>query len=452
MMDEAKARGLVERILGLVRAAKAEGAVSLRESRAGNTRFAVGEITSSADVDRVTVSVTAQFGKRSATATANQIDDTALADVVERAARMARLAPENPEDMPPLGRQKYLAIKGAVDSATAAMTPPGRAKSVGSALDNAAKLQLAGYYSHAQAAHALGTTAGLSAYHAWTTCGLSCTARTSDGTGSGWAGGASNKVGDVDAGALAKIAADKAVKSQKPKKLEPGRYTVVLEPSAVASMLGFLTGSLDARRADEGRSFFAKRGVGTKLFPETITLRSDPTDAGLAASPFDGEGFALAPTKWIDKGAVAALVYSRYWASKQGKPATGGPNGWVLDGGKASASPGSAGARSDAQRRADEIDELIKGVKRGVLITRMWYLRWLEPQTMLVTGLTRDGTFLIEDGAITAPVNNFRFNESPIQMLGKADGLTASAITVEGMRVPALRTHEFNLASISEAV
>jgi predicted Zn-dependent protease len=438
MMDEAKARGLVERIVGLLRAAKAEGAVSLRESRAGNTRFAVGEITSSADVDRVTVSVTAQFGKRSATATANQIDDASLADVVERAVRIARIAPENPEEMPPLGRQKYLAVKGAVDSATAAMTPPGRAKSVGAALDNAAKLQLAGYYSHAHAAHALGTTAGLTAYHAWTACGMSCTARTPDGTGSGWAGGASNRAGDVDAGALAKIAADKAMKSQKPKKLEPGRYTVVLEPSAVASMMSFLTGSFDARRADEGRSFFSKRGVGTKLFPETITVRSDPTDAGLAASPFDGEGFALAPTKWIDKGAVAALSYSRFWASKQGKPATGAPNGWALDGAKAS------------------LDELIKGVQRGVLITRMWYLRWLEPQTMLVTGLTRDGTFLIENGAITAPVNNFRFNESPIQMLAKADAMTASAIAVEGdgprMRVPALRTHEFNLASISEAV
>jgi len=437
-MDEGKARGLVERIVGLLRAAKAEGAVSLRESRAGNTRFAVGEITSSADVDRVTVSVTAQFGKRSATATANQIDDASLADVVDRAVRIARIAPENPEEMPPLPRQKYLAVKGATDAATAAMTPAGRAKSVGAALDSAAQLQLAGYYSHAHAAHTLGTTAGLTAHHAWTTCGMSCTARTADGTGSGWAGGASNRAGDVDAGALAKIAADKAVKSQKPKKLEPGRYTVVLEPSAVASMMSFLTGSFDARRADEGRSFFSKRGVGTKLFPETITVRSDPTDAGLAASPFDGEGFALAPTKWIDKGAVAALSYSRYWASKQGKPPTGSPNGWALDGGKAA------------------MEELIKGVQRGVLITRMWYLRWLEPQTMLVTGLTRDGTFLIENGAITAPVNNFRFNESPIQMLAKADAMTPSAIAVEGdgprMRVPALRTHEFNLASISEAV
>src|SRR5262249_3326112 len=155
----AKARGLVERIVGLLRTAKAEGAVSLRQSRAGNTRFAVGEITSSADVDRVTVSVTAQFGKRSATATANQIDDAALADVVDRAGRIARLAPETPEEIPPRGKQKSPPVKGAVDPAPAAMPPPGRAKSVGAALENAAKLQLAGYYSHAQAAHTLATTA-----------------------------------------------------------------------------------------------------------------------------------------------------------------------------------------------------------------------------------------------------------------------------------------------------
>jgi predicted Zn-dependent protease len=211
---------------------------------------------------------------------------------------------------------------------------------------------------------------------------------------------------------------------------------------AVAALLSFLTGSLNARRADEGRSFFAKPGggtkVGDKLFPEAITLRADPTDAALAASPFDGEGLPIATTRWIDKGVVTGLVYNRYWAKKQGTFATGAPGGWQLDGGKATR------------------DELIKGVRRGVLITRMWYLRWLDPQTMLATGLTRDGTFLIENGAIAAPVNNFRFNESPIQMLEHCDGLSAASVTVEGdgpgMRVPAVRTHEFNLASISEAV
>jgi predicted Zn-dependent protease len=258
---------------------------------------------------------------------------------------------------------------------------------------------------------------------------------------------------DLDAGALAKVADDKATASASPKKLDPGRYTVILEPAAVGSLLAFLTNSLDARRADEGRSFFSKRKPGDKLFPETITLRSDPTDAALGALPFDIEGFPLAPTRWIDKGALTGLPYTRYWAKQQGKKPTGriggfgggggggggaGGIGWTLDGGTATR------------------EELIKGVQRGVLITRFFYLRALDPQAILVTGLTRDGIYLIENGAITHPVNNFRFNESPIQMLTRCDGLGATAIPSgnEGgaVRVPVLRTHEFNLASTSEAV
>jgi predicted Zn-dependent protease len=213
---------------------------------------------------------------------------------------------------------------------------------------------------------------------------------------------------------------------------------VVLEPAAVASLLLFLRSSLDARRADEGRSFFSKAGGGTrigeKLFPEAITLRSDPTDAQLAVAPFDREGLPLQPTAWIEKGTVRALTYGRYWAQKQGKPATGQPDGWILDGGTASR------------------EELVKGVARGVLITRFWYLRWIDQQTVLATGLTRDGVFLIENGAVTRPVNNFRFNESPVQMLARCDAMSPAVVTEGGVRVPALRTHEFNLASISEAV
>jgi predicted Zn-dependent protease len=202
--------------------------------------------------------------------------------------------------------------------------------------------------------------------------------------------------------------------------------------------LTFLSGSLNARRADEGRSFFARPGGGTrigdKLFPASITLRTDPADAQLAVAPFDREGLPRAPTTWIEQGTVRALAYDRYWAKKQGKPATGQPAGWILDGGTASR------------------DELVKGVARGVLITRCWYLRWLDPQTILVTGLTRDGVFLIEHGAIVRPVNNFRFNESPVQMLARCDAMSPAVLTEGNVRVPALRTHDFNLASISEAV
>ena len=442
MIDPGPSRGLLAKVIALgKRTPGAEVIASLASARAGNTRFAVNEITSSGDVETRQLSVTIKLGKRSATATTNQLDDRSLADVVARAARMAKLAPENPEAMPPLGRQTYRTVKGARDVATAKLGPAARAKAAEASLRaaTAAKVSIAGFYEHATRSLALASSAGLAAYHAWTSAGLTCTARTPDGTGSGWAGGSSHRAADVDAAALANIAVDKGVRSARPTKLAPGRYTVVLEPAAVADLLGFLTGSFDARRADEGRSFFSKPGggnrVGEKLFPDFVTLRTDPTDPQLVARPFDDEGFPRAPATWIDKGVVEGLVYDRFWAQKQGKPPTGRPKGVILDGGTATR------------------EQLIKDVKRGVLITRFWYLRWIDPQTILVTGLTRDGVFLIENGAVTRPVNNFRFNESPVHMLAKCDALTPSVVAPEGgMRVPALRTHEFNLASISEAV
>jgi predicted Zn-dependent protease len=441
MLTQPEARRLQDRVLALVRATKgAEAVVAVRSSREGNTRFAINEISTSGDVEERTVELTVQFGQRQASATTNQIDDRALDELVGRVIRMARLAPENPELMPVLGKQTYLASRGASDAATGKLAPEARAKAIGAAIaaGDAAKVQIAGFLQHGSYARALASTAGMAAYHASTRATFSCTARTADGTGSGWASAGSNRFAELDAGALAKVAVDKATASARPRRLDPGLYTVILEPAATADLLGWFL-FMDARRADEGRSYFSKHGPGSKLFSPAITLRSDPTDGALGAAPFDGDGLALAPTKWVDQGTLTGLTYDRYWAKKQGKQATGRPQGWTLEGGTASR------------------DELIKGVKRGVLITRFWYLRILDPQTLAVTGLTRDGTFLIEDGAITHPVNNFRFNESPVQMLAKCDGLGATA-TPAGLdnsgliRAPILRTHEFNLASISEAV
>jgi predicted Zn-dependent protease len=232
---------------------------------------------------------------------------------------------------------------------------------------------------------------------------------------------------------------DKAARSRAPRRLDPGRYTVVLEPAAVAELLRFLLFAFDARRADEGRSFFSKAGGGTKLgdkiFPDWITLRSDPADPKNPSAPFDNEGVPLKAVSWIDKGTVAALRYSRFWADKQKKTPNGMAQNQHLLGG--SATPA----------------ELVKGVKRGILVTRFFYIRLVDPQSVLATGLTRDGVFLIENGEIVGPVNNFRFNESPVMMLKNSDALSIETARTEGgHRVPAIRTHEFNLASISEAI
>ena len=440
MIGEGKAHQLLDRVLATIGANKGVTAsASLRSERAGNTRFARNEITSTGDVERVTLSVTAHIGQKSATATTNQLDDTTINDLVARVLRMARLAPDNPEAMQPLGKQTYLKAPSASDGPTANLAASARAKAAGDAIAaaDAAGVEIAGFFEHDHSLLARATSGGVWAVYESTSCSLSCTARTADGTGSGWGGVSSNKVADIDARALAQTAVDKAKRSQNPRRLDPGRYTVILEPAAASALLGFLIGQLGARRADEGRSFFAKK-LGQRLFPDFITLRSDPRDGATHGAPFDGEGFPLHPTKWIDAGTLAAMIYTRYWAQKQGKQPTGQPSGWTLEGGKTTR------------------EDMIKGVDRGVLITRFWYLRDLDPQTILATGLTRDGTFLIERGEIRGPVNNFRFNESPVHMLAKCDALGAGVIPAgdqgSGNRVPILRTHEFNLASISEAV
>jgi predicted Zn-dependent protease len=421
----------------------AEAQVQVQSGRSANTRFARSEVTSAGDVEETSVEVALSFGARHASTSTNQVDPASLREAVGRAARLARISPEDPEWVPVLGPQVYAETPSAWDAATEALPAESRARAAAEAIraGDGRKLVVAGFYEHWAQATALATSAGLRARHAATGAELTITARTPDGTGSGWAGARSHRAAELDPPGLARVAADKALRSARPRRLEPGRYTVVLEPAAVGDLLEFYLRAADARAADEGRSFFSRPGGGTrlgeKLFGDAIALFSDPADPELPVAPFDPEGLPRQPIRWIDRGVVAALRTSRFWARKQGRAPTAAPGAYHLLGGQAAS-----------------VDELVAGVERGVLITRFWYTRWLDPQAILITGLTRDGVFLIEKGELVAPVNNFRFNESPVAMLRNADGLTRGTVPVPGggMRVPALRTHEFLLASISEAV
>jgi predicted Zn-dependent protease len=345
--------------------------------------------------------------------------------------------------MPVLGAQPYVEVPGAWDPATARLGAAERAAAAGEAIRAGAGrgLSMAGFYEHWAREHALASTAGLAARHAETGAELTVTARTPDGTGSGWAGARVERAAELDPSGVVKAAVEKGVRSVRPRRLEPGRYTVVLAPAAVGDLLDFYARAADAREADEGRSFFSRPGGGTRLgerlFGEQVGLVSDPADPALPVAPFDAQGLPRARVAWIERGAVTALRTSRYWARRRGTAPTAEPGAFHLLGGQAAS-----------------LEELVAGVRRGVLITRFWYTRWLDPQSVLVTGLTRDGVFLVEDGELSGPVNNFRFNESPVTMLRNADAMTRATVLVPGggMRVPALRTHEFNLASISEAV
>jgi predicted Zn-dependent protease len=217
---------------------------------------------------------------------------------------------------------------------------------------------------------------------------------------------------------------------------------VVLEPAAVAELLRFLVTSFDARQADEGRSFFSRKGggtrVGEKLYSDAVTLVSDPADPAAPGAPFDAEGLPRGPAVWIENGVQKQLEVSRFWARKTGVAATAEPHVYHLKGGTAAS-----------------VDELVRGTKRGLLVTRFWYSRWLDRQTALATGLTRDGTFLVENGEIVGPVNNFRWNESAAALLRNVEAMTRESVLTpmtDDLVVPAMRVAEFNMASVSEAV
>jgi predicted Zn-dependent protease len=443
-LSESEARTLVDRVLTMSTADQTR--VTVNSRRSGNTRFADGGISTSGEILDMAVVVTATVGRRRASATTNVLDDASLKRTVDLAARLARLAPEDPELMPELGPQSYASVSAFVGR-TASLDAETRATAIRGAIDASAaggkaagQVFTAGFLEATASVRAVGTSAGLFAFHRFTEVDFSMTARTPDGTGSGWAGGGARDWGALNPASVGRVAAQKAVASRNPTAIEPGLYTAVLEPSAVADLVPLLAPALNARTADEGRSPFSKPGGGTrigeKVMDERVTLYSDPADSMLLGSPFDGEGLPLTRTVWIDRGILRNLFYSRFWAQKQGKTPTGAPmaGGLALVGG------------------TKTTEELIGGCERGILVTHFFYIRSLEPRTVLQTGLTRDGTFLIENGKVTRALKNFRWNESPLLMLNRLEDIGRAQPTSAGLLMPPVRVSRFDFSSLSDAV
>jgi predicted Zn-dependent protease len=329
---------------------------------------------------------------------------------------------------------------------TATLAPEDRARSARVAIDAAKAaggLTTAGFVTAGDNAAAIGNSAGMFAYHRTTSGNYTITVRTDDGTGAGWAGADHPDWKQLDFTTAAERAIQKARASRNPSAIEPGRYTVILEPQAVGDLVQLLAFYVDARSADEGRSPFSKQGggnkVGEKIADPRVTIFSDPADAQLLGQPWTFEGLPIGRDAWIENGVLKKLSYSRFWAKKQGKEPDGGPGSVKMAGGTKS------------------IDELIASTARGVLVTRLWYLREVDPRTVLYTGLTRDGTFLVENGKIAKAVRNFRFNDSPLFMLNNLEEL-GRAERVAGTEaggnvvVPAIKVRDFNFTSLSEAV
>jgi predicted Zn-dependent protease len=442
ILNTEAAQALLKKVIAYSKADECE--VSLNGSEGGNIRYARNNVSTAGEISSLTLGVTSSFGKKSGSATINEFDDASLEKVVRRAEELAQLAPENPEYMSLLGPQTFKQSKGFIPG-TAAITPDIRAAAVAKsiAVSKEAKLEAAGFIENATSFNSVLNSKGLFAYNTNTDITFSITTRNQEGTGSGYAARGFNDVKKLDTFAATKIAAQKANSSANAKAIEPGKYTVILEPVAVTYFLENMFGGFDARSADEGRSFMSKPGggsrLGEKLMDEKVTIYSDPFNEELPSATWNREGQPLERINWIEKGVVKNLAYSRYWAQKNNKPAVPNGSNFIMEGGDQS------------------LEDMIKSTERGVLVSRLWYIRSLDPQTLLLTGLTRDGTFYIENGQIKHPVKNFRFNESPVIALNNVEALgkPERSISVESYRsylVPPMKIRDFTFSSLSDAI
>ena len=455
-LSESGAQAILKKVLSFSKADEAEA--TLDGSRTGNLRFARAAVSTSGGADQLSLVVQSSYGKKTGIATLNEFDDASLEKVVRRSEELAQLAPENPEYLPFLGPQKYPQPEAYYDS-TAGITPDWRAKASGTSIDLCKEHNLfgAGFLEDDAGFAAVANTRGLTGYQRSTGLDFSVTVRTNDGKGSGYGVADFNDAGKLDTAAVTQVALDKALRSTDTRAIEPGKYTVILEPAASVDLISHMVSQMDARLADEGRSFLTKAGGGTrlgeKLVDERVHLYSDPMNPEVPGTAWAPDNLPRKPVDWIKDGVVTNLGYSRYWAQKKGisedKIVPGIGNGFRGNNRAVGGFEGAPGVIMDGGTAS--LADLIKSVKRGVLVTRMWYIREVDPQTILYTGLTRDGTFYVEDGEIKYAIKNFRFNESPVIMLNNIEAL-GKPVRANGCLVPPMVVRDFTFSSLSDAV
>lgn len=444
MLTENESRRLTEKVISYSKLPECEVDVQFTESVF--IRFANNGITTSGYQVNQQVSITATTDDhRSGNTVVSEVSEEALRRGVSQAEDLARISQPDPEYVKSLGPQKYPELDN-YDESTAAARSDVLIPHVRVVIESARarNLTAAGFVTRTVTASAVANKAGLFGYNLHTDCSLTNTMRNQGGTSSGWATQVSTTLKDLNGASVAATSVKKCVNGGTARKLDPGKYTVILEPAAVSDLIGYFGFGIDARSAEQGQSFLSKKGhpgeslAGEKLFPEYITLKSDPFNTKLSSLPW---GTSLLPNQeidWIDKGVMKNMYWDRYWAEKAGKPPTPMPVNLRLEG------------------QDNSLDDLVRSVDRGLLVTRFWYIRLLQPQTLQVTGLTRDGIFLVEKGHITSPVMNFRWNESPVRVLQNTIRL-GRPIPVAGAETgpsfaPALVATDFNFASISDAV
>ena len=443
MLAREEALKICETVLEHAKAAGAgDASVSVQSSVDAHARFADNRVTTSGRADDIQINVTVWVERRRGAATGNDASADALKALAAEAVQIARVSPVHREYLPTLGPLTYAGERGFA-AGTADIDVAARAAALQTVLDacKAAKVTGAGFHSANGSATAIATANGNRRYFRSTRAGLSITARSADGTGSGYFAGDHFDLSRLDTKHIVEQAVGKAVRSQQPKPIEPGVYPVVLEPQAVADLIGFLTNSFDARTADEGRSAFSGKDgrtrVGEKLFSDRLNVYSDPAHPDLPSAPGTAEGIPASRFSLIKAGVLENLEYGRFWAQEK----------------KRDASPGAVNYIMESTESPVPLEEMIKGMERGLVISRFWYVRQIDPRAIMLTGLTRDGLWWVEKGQVRYPVRNLRFNQSVIAMLAPWNVLAVGApVRKAPLMVPALKLAGFTFTSISDAI
>jgi predicted Zn-dependent protease len=449
LLTEKEARALTEKLLGYTKVDDAQ--VSVTSETYSHLRFAANSFLTSGRRENMNANVVVWINRQRGAASTNDPDEASLRATVEEAERLASISPVDVEYVPTLKTQTYKPTLGYAE-ATANVPLAARAKSVSDIIDASEKVGVlsAGFHQAQASASATATKNGNFDYERRSLASLGTTARTVDGAGSGYFLRSHFDIRRLDTERVAREAVRRALESRNARVMDAGVYPVILEPQAVADLVGFFGSGFDARNAEEGRSAFSAVGgktrVGEKIFDERLNILSDPWRADLPGSQSTQAGLPAEVIYLVRNGVLENLVYSRFWAQKRERQPTPGPVNIIME----ANAPGGPG-----------VEEMIRNMSRGLLVSRFWYIRSVEPRTVTLTGLTRDGVWYIENGKIQYPVRNFRFNQSIIQMLapgnvemigapervGSSEGQGGSASLL-----PALKLKAFKFTSQSEAV
>jgi len=460
LLTESQARQIFDRVLKHSRADETEMLIS--GGRSALTRFANNAIHQNVEEQNLVISVRTVFDGKTARATSNKSDEESLRRLVDAASALSRVQQPDPDLLPMAARPPSppsQRVPQRFFSQTAEVTPQERARAVARMVDIARrhKLTAAGIFSAAETMDGVLNSKGLAAFHRQTSSEISVTMLGSDS--SGWQKANSPDARHLDAAALAETAARKALESAHPRELSPGKYTVILEPAAVLDLVGFMFFDFGGLAILDQRSFLTNR-VGSKLFGENVHIYDDVCHPLQSGPPFDGEGVERQRVTLVEKGVVRGLVYARSTAEKMKKSEHAAKVGEIRPTGHGFPLPNEMGEAPmnivfDTGRddQLKTVEEMLAGTERGILVTRLWYIREVDPYEKILTGMTRDGTFYIEDGRVRHGIRNFRFNQSLITMLSGVEQMgtpvRASGEESFDMAVPPMKVREFNFTEVT---